>query len=154
MKSKIVTMDFKKLNAFVKETLKGYYVDVGIMGKKVNREGGGQTNAEIGFIHEFGTSKIPKRSFLRMPLFTKTEQILEQVREAGALKKLGAGKVVEVLSDLGIACEAAIGDAFDSGGFGDWAENAPSTIRRKKSSSPLIDTGQLRRSIASVVGHI
>jgi hypothetical protein len=55
------------------------------------------------------------------------------------------------LIDLGIACEGAIQEAFDTGGFDDWPADAPSTIRRKGSSSPLIDTKQLRFSIASVV---
>ena len=32
-----------------------------------------------------------------------------------------------------------------------WAENAESTIKQKGSSKPLIDTGQLRKSITHVV---
>ena len=32
-----------------------------------------------------------------------------------------------------------------------WAPNAPSTIRRKGSAQPLIDTGELRKAITYVV---
>lgn len=104
----------------------------------------GLTNAEVGFIHEFGTNRIPKRSFLRMPIFQKAEDILLLVKRAGALKKLAAGRMIEVLGDIGIACEAAIGQAFASAGWGSWPPV-------KRGGSPLVDTGQLRRSIASTV---
>lgn len=152
MKSEIVKSDFNGLNEFIKGLQSGFVVDVGIMGNKAGRKDEkGLTNADVGFVHEFGTSKIPKRSFLRMPIFLHAEEILEQVKKAGALKKLAAGKMVEVLADIGIACEATILQAFASSGWGSWAANHPSTIKRKGSSSPLIDTGQLRRSISSHV---
>lgn len=151
MESKILS-DFKQLDLFVKAIDSNLVVKVGILGRKAGRtDGEGQSNADIGFIHEFGTSKIPRRSFLRMPLFQYSTDILSMVKKAGALKKLAAGKTIEVLADLGIACENVILRAFDAAGWGDWAPNAPSTIRRKGSSAPLIDTGQLRRSITSAV---
>lgn len=156
--SKIVKSDFSGLDKFVKAISTNMIVKVGIFGAKNPRrdQKGTLTNAEVGFIHEFGTDKIPKRSFLRMPLFLYGDDILAMVKKSGAAKKLAAGKGVQVLADLGIACENVILRAFDSGGWGDWAPNAPSTIRRKskkgrRSDSPLIDTGQLRRSIASAV---
>lgn len=151
MKSEIVKADFKNLNKFIKSMHTKYVVDVGIMGNKASRKSDELTNAEIGAIHEFGTNQIPPRSFLRMPLRLKSSDILAKVRDAGALKKLGSGNVVQVLKDLGVACEGAILEAFGSAGFGHWAPNAPSTIAQKHSDAPLIDTGQLRRSISSVV---
>lgn len=160
-----------KLTTFAKCVSDKLAVDVGIMGGKNNRKDGGVSNADVGFVHEFGTAKIPKRSFLRMPLFLKSDEIMESVKGAGYLKKLGAGNMRAVLSDLGIACEGAIGEAFDSAGFGSWPPNAYSTILRKAKgslmvrrqkaaedmfeggshTSPLIATGQLRRSITSKV---
>lgn len=169
MESKIIKSDFNKLNEFVRSLNTGMIVAVGIFGNKTIRadmakpvphgtpgairfknrsyaQSGGITNAEVGFIHEFGSFKrrIPSRSFLRMPIFQKAEQILELVKKAGALKKLADGKIIQVLADIGIACEAAIGQAFASGGWGSWAAT-------KRGGSPLVDTGQLRRSIASAV---
>ncbi len=152
---KDVEFDFKKLNKFVKGLTTDMVVQVGIFGKKTQRKdesGSGLTNAEVGFIHEFGQPPdIPRRSFLRMPIFQSADIILGQVKRAGALKKLANGNMVQVLADIGIACEIAIQNAFASAGWGNWKANRPSTIEKKGSSAPLIDTGQLRRSISSAV---
>jgi phage gpG-like protein len=150
---KDLEFDFKKLNKFVKCLSTDMVVQVGIFGKKNDRKDSeGMTNAEVGFIHEFGQPPhIPRRSFLRMPIYQSVDIILSQVKKAGALKKLADGKMIQVLADLGIACEIAIQNAFASGGWGDWKPNRPFTIEKKGSSAPLIDTGQLRRSIASAV---
>jgi hypothetical protein len=150
--SKIVKHDFSVLDKFVKGLELNMVVQVGIFGAHTNRKDSkGNTNADVGAANEFGTSKIPKRSWLRDPIFQNSEQILKYVQTAGALRKLAAGKKIEVLADLGIACENAIERAFDSAGFGQWAPNASSTIRRKGSDSPLIDTKQLRFAVASAV---
>lgn len=154
--SKIVRLDFGNLEKFAKAINAKMEVRVGIFGNKNARkdetgDNKGQTNAEIGFQHEFGTNKIPKRSFLRSPIFQHSEDILKMVVKSGALKKLGTGKPVEFFTDLGIACESIVIEAFNSAGWGEWPANSPATIKRKKGSQPLIDTGQLRRSIASEV---
>ena len=168
MDSKIVKSDFNALNKFMLALNSGMVVDVGIFGNNTTRAdlgkqvpfgskgtvrlngknyrgSSGLTNADVGFIHEFGTSKIPKRSFLRMPIFQKSEEILAYVKKAGAMKKLAAGNMIQVLVDIGIACEACIATAFASSGWGSWA------AKKSGRGSPLIDTGQLRRSIASRV---
>ncbi len=161
MESKIVKSDFKNLDAFVKGVSGGHIVKVGIMGAKNNRsDGSGLTNSDIGFIHEFGRPKtgksptIPMRSFLRMPILAKSPRILKETAEQSALKNLAKGNIRGLLRTLGIACERVILDAFDSKGFGTWAANAPSTIRRKGSNRPLIDIGFLRKSITSQVVDI
>jgi phage gpG-like protein len=125
---------------------------VGIFGSKSKQEEGVLTNAEVGAIHEFGSwsGGIPPRPFLRLPLFQKSEEIVSDASD-GALKKLAEGDNVGILKRLGLACEKAIQEAFASAGFGSWAPNTPGTIRRKGSSSPLIDRGELRRAITSKV---
>lgn len=146
MKPTFVKADFSKLDKFIKGLESRYAVDVGIFGArntKIERDEVGINNAELGFIHEFGRG-VPVRSFLRMPLQVKSNQILKEVVEAGAVKKMSEGNMYGVLSDLGIACEKAIAEAFDSSGYGDWKPN-------KKGTTPLVDTGQLRRSVASAV---
>jgi phage gpG-like protein len=152
MQSRIVKSDLRGLNNFVKGISEKSFVKVGIFGKKAKRKQGVLTNAEIGAIHEFGSFSrgIPDRSFLRLPLFQKSEQILSESSK-GSLKMLVDGNLVGLLKRFGIVCENAIQEAFASAGFGAWAPNAPSTIRRKGSSAPLIDVGELRRSIASKV---
>lgn len=59
--------------------------------------------------------------------------------------------IVDLLKDLGFACENAILAAFKSGGFGMWKDIKESTKKRKGSSAILIETNQLRRSVASQV---
>lgn len=163
MESKVVKADFKKLDAFAKaiRDSSGMVVRVGIFGQKNTArkyEPGStsQTNADIGFIHEFGQPPhIPQRSFLRMPIFTKINRIMNETEQDVKTRKLlEKGNLYEVLRTLGIACERAILDAFDSRGFGSWKANAPSTVRRKGSNSPLIDFGFLRKSISSEVVKI
>ena len=139
----------------------GHVVQVGIMGKKVAREdpgGDGKTNADIGAIHEGAlmemgsvSQRIPVRSFLRMPIRVKYDQIIKQASKGMADLLAEPFGYLKVLKNLGIACEVAIQEAFATRGFGHWKPNAPSTVKRKHSDAPLIDTGQLRRSITSRV---
>ncbi len=111
------------------------------------------TNAELGLIHELGSVErgIPKRSFLRMPISVKSKEILKDAF-IGAAEKMAKGNIRGILVKLGLACEKWIELAFASRGFGSWQPDKAQTARRKGSNSPLIDTAQLRRSIASQVG--
>jgi phage gpG-like protein len=152
MSGRIVKYNLDPLHKFVNEINSKKKVRVGIFGDKDGRQKGAETNASLGAIHEFGSISggIPARSFLRMPIHMKAKEIIQNTGMAmGALLKEGGMKTI--LQRLGTACEAVVLQAFDSRGFGKWKANAPATIRRKKSSAPLIDTGQLRRAIASKV---
>lgn len=152
MKSSL-KFDLTKLQTFVKGVDDKHRVQVGIFGNKSARKDGGDlSNADVGAVHEFGSfsDNIPMRSFLRMPLNTQSDQILKQVTP-GSRELVATGKMTLLLKRLGIACENVIQAAFASRGFGTWKPNKPATIRRKGSDVPLIDTAQLRRSIASRV---
>lgn len=124
-------------------------VKVGILGSKVSREGDPINNAELGLIQEFGSAKrnIPPRSFLRMPLENAGDTITEVGSKASFQKAIEGGDTTTALSIIGAVAQGIVTDAFVSGGDGQWPANKPATIARKKSSKPLIDTGQLRRSI-------
>ena len=134
-------------------------VKVGIIGDKatVIREEN-LTNAQIGFIQEFGKhtgkQKIPARSFIVMPLKLHLNKYLQKKSSMtkGAFEKsVKEGKVNDFVAKVGIVAEEVIQDAFATSGFGNWAPNKPSTVKRKGSNKPLIDTGELRRSISSEV---
>lgn len=129
---------------------------VGILGSDVARKGDDDTdltNSEIGVIQEFGseTANIPPRSFLRMPVETHAREIMKSMDSPAVRKAVESGDAVTVFKILGIAAESFVKQAFSSGGFGKWAPNTPATVDRKGSSKPLIDTGELRRSITSDV---
>jgi phage gpG-like protein len=85
-----------------------------------------------------------------MPIVHQEEQIVKEIAP-GADKLLANGEMNKLMARLGISAENAVQLAFATRGFNQWQPNFLATILRKKSSSPLIDTGQLRRSITSKV---
>lgn len=134
-----------------KQLAKGYKAKVGIMGESATRDDGELNNPEIGLIHEVGrvSDNMPARSFLRMPLtFKKADLMTFAIKNA---KLIEQGNVKGFFAKIGIKAEAIIQEAFETGGFGQWAKNKPSTIAAKGSSAPLIDTGELRKAITSEV---
>lgn len=158
MSESYVKGDFSKLEKLVKALGTKKYVDIGVL-EGIIHPNGKVTIAFIGAVNELGTDKagrgnktvIPARSFIKMPLETKSKEITKDV-EKDFEKNLGNGDVDKILSRLGAACEKQIQLAFESGGFGTWDPNAESTIAAKKSSKPLIDIGALRKAISWQVG--
>ncbi len=109
-----------------------------------------ETNAAVGALHEFGTSKLPMRSFLRMPITEKLSGELENSKAftEDALKEVvKQGTMLAWLYDLAALAEKIVSDAFDTGGFGKW----PKTKRENNTGQTLVDTQQLRNSITSEV---
>lgn len=119
--------------------------------KKPRRGADVPTNAEIGASHEFGTSKLPQRSFLRMPL---ADRLQKEMESAGALDEkvlkevIRSGSVVPWLKKIAVLAEGIVLGAFDSGGYGKWK---PSDMRYKTVHQTLVETQQLRNSITSEV---
>lgn len=170
--AKVLRSDFRGLDRLVKTLGDGQVVRVGILANHANRNeagklrslkaGGGHaidkktpsdvTNAEIGAVHEFGSNSkdIPKRSWLRMPIFAEAKNIIADAAKV-LPEAVGDGNMTRVLKIIGISAQAAIQRAFASRGFGRWKPDSPATIAAKRSSAPLIDTAQLRRSVTSAV---
>lgn len=149
-----IDADFSVLDKMLSGLEKGHFVDVGILGEKGSKtEAGGATVAMIGAVHEWGSliRKIPKRSFIAMPIQTHQAQIQKDVegRFAGHLER---GDVGAIFTDIGISAEGVIQDAFDTGGFGTWKPLQESTIKAKGSDSILINKAILRKSITSKAG--
>lgn len=162
-----VYTDPKKLQADAKEALNkiadyfdnSHYVKLGILGQKADRSAGDEdeevTNAELGFIHEFGSVKknIPIRSWLRMPIIAKTKDIIKAIaKQKKKIEKDAAegNNPEELYKFLGVAGEEAVQEAFDTGGFGKWEDKKPTKANEGK-MSPLIITGEMRRSVSSSV---
>lgn len=140
--------DFSQLENLISKLKEKHYTDVGVFSTAKTSDG--QQVAEYGAYNEFGSytrpDHPPKRSFIRMPIQTKQNEISKYVEkhEKGHIEK---GDVKGIFEDIGIACESQIQSAFDTQGFGTWKPNAESTIEQKGSSAPLIDDGTLRKSI-------
>ena len=141
---------FEELQKNLKSNL---VVKIGIFNDENQRSDGNLTNAEIGARHEFGviSEGLPRRSFLRDPINLKRKELLktaEKVIRANIDKEGGIEKIFEL---IGIAGEAIVQEAFETGGFGTWQALSQRTINEKGSSQILIDTSQLRKAVISKV---
>jgi len=99
-------------------------------------------------IHELGLGGLPQRSFIRAGIEHHADAIgavqNKLVRKIFA-GELGGAVAAEVLGQYGVGRvrDYVFTHALD----GAWA-NAPSTIARKGSDRPLVDTGRLMASIS------
>lgn len=105
----------------------------------------GVTVAEYGFFNEVGTKRIPARPFISSTADRKRQ-------EWNSLIERGYNKVLQGTLDVkqfvvGVGLRAS-GDIKKTITAISTPPNAPSTIARKKSSSPLIDTGLMRQLIS------
>lgn len=104
------------------------------------------TLLEVAAVHEFGApaANIPQRSFIRAPIDAHAEDIKRlqgvllghvvegKITVAAALDMLGA--------KIASYCQEAIDDGIEPA-------LADETVRRKGSSKPLVNTGQLKSAI-------
>ena len=107
----------------------------------------GASLSEVAAYNEFGSSDTPARPFMKQS-FEKREHELQAAcdRVNSALSK---GDTAEhVLNQLGVVVKGMVQEEI---GSGDFAPNAPSTVRQKGSDQPLIDTGTMRQSVNYVV---
>ena len=134
----------EKLEGKITE-LKGLSVVVGVTAKS-NARSDELTNADLAMIHEFGSPvhNIPERSFLRKPLINNAETVASLAKNA--IGKFIAGEI-SAAEALGVIGEEAKGISKEAVANGISPALKPATIKRKKSSKPLIDTGQLLNSI-------
>jgi hypothetical protein len=114
-------------------------VTVGIHERNAQRDDGKANNAEIGAYNHYGTDTIPARPWLDVGVESVIRDINRSVGEC--LKK---GDVERALQQMG---EIGRGGTYSYLTDLRTPPNAPSTIKKKGSSNPLIDTGALRASI-------
>lgn len=145
------TLNTKVLESLIKALKENNYVTrVGILGGKDARTGASNSNATIGAAHEFGTTKIPRRSFLRMPL---ENQFSKELEKAGLMNEKDINQIIKDTSMLSFAKKiggiavATILKAFDTAGFGTWKPLKDETMEKKKVKQILVESHQLRDSI-------
>jgi len=135
------------------QDLKRSQIAVGIteaVGSKQHGKDGLTTILDIATFHEFGTGTIPERSFLRAWFDENEEQAKVWVERV--TKLIFQGKLTQArgLALLGLKF---VGEIQERMALGIPPPLALETVWRKGSSTPLIDTGQLRSSITYVVGE-
>ena len=126
----------KRLNPEKKQLLIGVPADAG-------EEDNGLPIATNAAMHEFGIG-VPERSFIRAPLAANVDKYKKAMEWFAG--RVGGGKLTndQALAQLG---HMAVGDIQTAIERGISPANAISTIKKKGSSTPLIDTGRLRQSI-------
>jgi hypothetical protein len=112
--------------------------------------------ATLAASHEFGLG-VPERSFLRSTFDLNIQAYVrylnrglgKEINDAARNKQSFGAKDSQTLKRLALKMESDI--KLRIGRRQIPPPNAPSTIAKKKSSTPLVDTGQLRRAITSDV---
>jgi len=141
----VVTSDGKKLFKALEELAK-LEVRVGFQKGEATADNGTDI-ADIAMWNEVGTVHIPPRPFMRNSV-DSNEGVIKgnclKVAEA-VVNGMSAEQALDILGNMQ---KGLIQDSIESGGY---TPNAPSTIRKKGSSTPLIDTGLMRQSVNYVV---
>jgi len=148
---------YKNLSAILKEVPK-YNTKVGIIGGTVNTKAEKKYKevqevdvAYYAAVNEFGSYSqgIPSRPFLRTTfqgdnlekIYKKGQGFLKECAEENKPPE-------QYLIKLGLYCAGLVRQNITKG---DWTLNSKLTIKLKRSSKPLIDTGTMRRYITSWV---
>lgn len=123
-----------------------HQVNVGFPGGQ-DHEKSDMTVAQIAAVHEFGSPStgVPERPFLRTSLRENRKKYVA-INRASLVQVLRGN--LDIDGALGRLGEVAKGDVQKKITSGDFAPLKASTIRRKGSTKPLIDSGQMRQSVA------
>jgi phage gpG-like protein len=145
---------FKRIRAMMRGKT---VVEIGIRGDSAPRDSGEIDNVGLGTIHEFGATirrskadgstyliAIPARSFLRDTLDTNKDAYIQVIAR---LKKRLVPITINPPQALNLLGLRVQGDIKRRIGRGIDPPNTEETIARKGSTTPLIDTGNLRQSI-------
>jgi len=106
---------------------------------------------EVGFWHEFGTDKMPMRSWMRVPFKQESEKLFAVIAAQWGLVFAAKKNTDAALDRIGLVASNISKGAFRKKGYGEWPDITEETKRRKGSTAILIDTGLLRSSITWVV---
>ncbi len=132
---------------------KGAFVRVGVQGSaaKARHVGGDDddggrerlTVVEVAARNEFGAG-VPERSFLRSGIDQHEKTLQKTALMCGRAVLLNKASPEQALSLLGMQAQGLLVERINNGIA---PPNAPSTVERKGSSTPLVDKGQLKDSI-------
>lgn len=143
--------NLKKLEDYKKalDKSKNSYVAVGVIGNKLTKRiyDSGVDVVQVALTHEFGTSKIPKRSFLKQSFEIKKKDINNILKIQYNRVFEGKSTVNKSLNIVGVKARNISVDSFRTGGFGRWTPLKPETIAKKGTSTILVETSTLKQSI-------
>jgi hypothetical protein len=139
-------LGFDRLMTTFELNSKESYVNVGFLSSSGMHKNSDMTVAAIAAVHEFGSSDghIPERSFMRSAIAQNKNQIQTMIDKLAAKVADGQMQRDRALGIIGQYIKDRIVSKINTGPF---QELAKSTIDRKGSSKPLIDTGQMKQSV-------
>lgn len=104
----------------------------------------GMSVVDVAIANEFGTDKIPERPFMRnsaRDMRPRLEKLAQRTFQGVLAGAVSVDTAMDVIGQFGVKeIRATITKGVPP-------PNSPITIIRKGSSTPLVDTGQLRQSI-------
>lgn len=121
--------------------LDGRFVKVGIQAGSGAHDG--VDLVDIAIYNHFGTRNIPARPFVA-DCADKNRSQIQEAQKRIAYRVMEGMSPDSGLAQLGEWYQNILKAHIRNGG---WAANAPSTIRKKKSSRPLVDTGALVNAV-------
>lgn len=146
---KIKKNDFKGLEKLAStfQNAKNYKAQVGVLGNTTNRVDGELTNADIALVHEEGvvSKNIPKRSIFN-GLNIKIDELRTGIDKIATHTIAKQEPVFNAFFKIGLLGLKICKGAFDTEGYGTWAPNAPSTIKKK-----LAKVNPKKRAVAQVI---
>ncbi len=138
----------KKLERTIIAANKPMHVAVGIL--QDEKRDDGFSMVDLAMVHEYGSKNgyIPQRSFIRSSCDIKRKEHLRLLNHLEKKVLLGHLNKKQALTQFGEAIKSDMVQAINTG-IGPVLKS--STVKRKKSSKPLIDTGLLKGSIVHEV---
>lgn len=122
-------------------------VNIGFQHGKASEKTGVDV-CDVAAFNEFGTENMPSRPFLRDSV-NDNEDMITTFLQSQVADIIQNGKTAEqALKEIGVFQKSLVQDTIEEGYF---EPNALSTIRRKGSDHPLIDTGTMKNSVNYVI---
>ena len=140
-----MTADGKKFKKML-DDLSGLEVCIGFQHGKASEEDGTDI-CDIAAWNELGTVRMPSRPFLRKSV-DEIKDLIGAFLEEKKADLVNGVSAEQVMKEIGLFQKDLIQKKITDG---DFVPNAESTVRRKGSSKPLIDTGRLRQSVNYVI---
>jgi hypothetical protein len=134
-------VDLSKVNANLRGPKK---VKVGLVSGEADED-------EImkGIYNHFGTATIPERPFLTAAMRDNRDKYRRGMKASAKALLLNQTALFSELTKLGKLAQRDVQESITT-----WTTppNAPSTIEQKGSAQPLIDSGEMRKSVTWKVG--
>ena len=102
---------------------------------------------DVAAFNELGSSDTPARPFMRQSFENHEADLKKACENANKIISSG-GTAQQALNRIGVVAKGLVQDEIANGSF---EPNAPSTIAKKGSERPLIDTGFMRENVNFVI---